>query len=80
MMVFGGYGELTGGLGGSWGVQRGSALPLYDTFCHSGSLARHQIWFQTLHSGPTNQCLLGRNHWPISGLLGPFWELSKGIW
>ena len=40
--------------GGSWGVQHGSALPLYGTFCHSGSLVRHQVWFQLLYNGVTS--------------------------
>ena len=51
--------------------QTGSPLPLYGTFCTSGSLVRHQIWFQTLHNGPTGQCLLGCHLWPIGTLLGP---------
>ena len=63
----------------SWPLGSGeSDLPLSDTFSPSGSLVRHQIWFQTPHNGQTGQYSLGRHHRPISGLLGPFWRLSEG--
>ena len=78
MMVFwgvwgvqGGSGEVWGGLGG------GVCFTPVGHFSPSGSLVQHQIWFQTPHIGPTGQCLLARHHWPISGLLVPYWGLSK---
>ena len=51
-----------GGFGWVWGVLGGSVLPQRGTFCPSGSLLLHQIWYQTLHNGPTGQCLLERHH------------------
>ena len=76
--VHDGFWGVLGVQGGSGGVQTGSPLPLYGTFCPSGSHVWHQIWFQTLQNGPTGQCLLGWYHWPISDLLEPFWGLPKG--
>ena len=54
--VHDGFWGVWGVQGGSGGVQTGSPLPLYGTFCPSGSHVWHQIWFQTLHYGPTGQC------------------------
>ena len=59
---FWGYGGFTGGVGGSLGIQHGSALSFYGPLCPSGSLVRHQICLQTLHSGVTGQCVLCRYH------------------
>ena len=48
------------------------------SFFSSESLVQHQIWFQTLHNGPNNQCFQGMYHWPILGPLGPLWGPPKG--
>ena len=55
MGFFGAQGSFGGGLGGLEGV---TFLPK-GTFCPSGSLVWHQIWFQILHNGQT-------------GITGPF--------
>ena len=57
-----------GGLGGSGrgegpaGGQNGSAGTLMGSFFSSESLVQHQIWFQTLHNGPNDQCFQGMYH------------------
>ena len=58
-------GRVTKGFWGVWGRHRGfwgayegpggATLPLKDTFCPSGGLVPHQIWFLTPHNGPTGQ-------------------------
>ena len=53
--VLGGFGGVTGVFGGPMRVQGGPTLPLKDTFCPSGGLVPHQIWFLTPHNGPTGQ-------------------------
>ena len=52
---FWGFGGITGVFGGPMRVQGGPTLPLKDTFCPSGGLVPHQIWFLTPHNGPTGQ-------------------------
>ena len=51
-------------------TQGGLIYPIYDTFSPSGSLVRHQIWFQTPHNGPTGQALLSKHHWRIFWTFG----------
>ena len=53
MVVLWGFWGLKGVFGGVWGGPEGVTFLPKGKFCPSGSLVRHQIWFQILHNSQT---------------------------